>query len=57
VLDLVDERSNVRKQLDSELITSLDELFGVLGGANTRRGARQDDGASRKGGTLAEEAD
>jgi len=57
VLDLVDKRSNVRKQLDSKFISGLDEFLGVLGGAYARRGAGQDDGASGQGGTLAEEAD
>lgn len=57
VLDLVDEGTNVRQQLDGEFVTSLDELLGVLGGADTGRGTSQDDGTSGESGALRKEAD
>lgn len=57
VLDLVDESTNVGKQLNGKLIPSFDELLGILGCANTRRCTGQDDGTSRQGSALGKEAD
>lgn len=57
VLDLVDQSTNVRQQLDSKLIASLDELLGVLGSTDTGRGASEDDSTSGQSGALGEEAD
>lgn len=45
------------KELHRELISSLNELFGVLGRTNTGRSAGQNDGTSRQGSALGEEAD
>ncbi len=57
MLNLVNQSAHVRQQLDSKLVTSLDELLGVLGGADTGRGAGENDSTSGQGGTLREEAD
>jgi hypothetical protein len=57
VLDLVDEGADMGKQLDSELIASLDKLLGSLGCANSGRGTGQDNCAGGQGGALGEEAD
>lgn len=57
VLNLVDQSTHVRQQLDSKLVAGLDELLGVLGGADTGRGASENDSASGQSGTLREEAD
>lgn len=57
VLDLVDESTNVGKQLNSKLISSFNELLGVLSRTDTRRCAGQDDGTSRQGSALGKEAD
>jgi hypothetical protein len=47
VLNLVDQSTHVRQQLNSKLVASLDELLGFLGGADTGRGAGENDGTSR----------
>ena len=57
MLNLVDQSTHVRQQLDSKLVAGLDELLGVLGGADTGRGASENDSASGQSGTLREEAD
>lgn len=57
VLDLVDQSTDVREQLNSKLITDLDKLLGVLGCANTRRSTGQDDSTSGQSGALGKEAD
>lgn len=57
MLNLVDESTNVRKQLNGELIASLNKLLGVLGSANTRRCAGQDDSTSGQSSALGKEAD
>jgi hypothetical protein len=56
VLNLVDEGSNVRKQLDGKLIASFDELLGVLGCANARRGTGQNDSTGGQSSALRKEA-
>lgn len=57
VLDLVDQGTNVRQQLDGKVVTSLDELLGVLSGADAGRSTGQDNGTRWQGGALGEEAD
>lgn len=57
MLNLVDQGAHVREELHRELISSLDELFGVLGRTNTGRSTGQNEGTSRQGSTLGEEAD
>jgi hypothetical protein len=57
VLDLVDQGTNVRQQLDGKIVTSLNELLGVLGGADTGRGTGENDGTSGQSGALGKEAD
>lgn len=57
MLDLVDESTDVGKQLNGKLISSLDKLLGILSSANTRRCTGQDDGTSGQGGALGKEAD
>lgn len=47
----------MRQQLDSKLVASLDELLGVLSGADTGRGASENDSTSGQSGTLGKEAD
>lgn len=47
----------MRKQLNREVIASLDELLGILGRAHARRSSGQDDRASRQSSTLREKAD
>jgi hypothetical protein len=57
VLNLVDEGADMRKQLNSELVTRLDEVLRSLSCADSGRGAGQDNCASGQGGTLGKEAD
>lgn len=57
MLDLVDQSANVRQQLDGKVVTSLDELLGVLGGADTGRSTSQDNGTGGQSGALRQEAD
>lgn len=57
MLDLVDQGTHVRQQLNGELIASLDELLGVLGGADSGGSTGKDDGTSGQSGALGEEAD
>jgi len=57
VLDLVDESSDVREQLDGKLIPGLDKFLGCPGSTNTGRGAGQNDGTSEQSSALGEEAD
>ena len=57
VLNLVDESSNVRKELDGELVAGFDELLGVLGSADAGRGTGQNYSTGGQSGALGEEAD
>lgn len=57
MLDLVDQGTNVRQQLNGKVVTSLDEFLGFLSRANTGRGTSQDDGTSGQSSALGEEAD
>jgi hypothetical protein len=57
MLDLVDQSANVRQQLDGKVVASLDELLGVLGGADAGRSTGQDNGTSGQSGALGKEAD
>ena len=44
-------------QLDGELVAMLEELLGVLGGANTGGSTGENDSSRRQGGALGQEAD
>jgi hypothetical protein len=57
VLNLIDESSDVRKELDGELVAGLNELLGFFGGSDTRRSTCQNNGTGGQGGALREEAD
>lgn len=58
MLDLVDQGTDMGKQFDSKLITSLDKLrIGFLGCTNAGRCAGQNDSTGGQGGALGKEAD
>lgn len=57
MLNLVDQGTHVRQQLNGKVVTSLDELLGFLSRADTGRGTSQDDGTGGQSGALGKEAD
>ena len=57
MLNLVDKCSNVRQQLNGELVASLEKFLRIPSCANTGRSTSQDDCTGRQGGALGEEAD
>lgn len=57
MLNLVDQGTNVGKQLDGEVVASLNELLGVLGSTNTGRSTSQNNGTSAQSSALGKEGD
>lgn len=57
MLHLGNQSSNMRQQLDSKLVTSLEESWRGFGCPDTRRCASEDNRSSREGGSLREETD
>lgn len=55
MLDLVDQGTNVRKQLDSEVVASLDELLGVLGSTDTGGSASKNNSTRAQSSALGKE--
>ena len=47
MLDPVDEGANVREKFHCEFVPGFDEFFGILRGADARRGSSEDDGTRR----------
>jgi hypothetical protein len=57
MLNLVDQSAHKRRQLHAELVPSLEEFLGVLGGSDARWCTRQNNCSCGKRCALREEAD
>lgn len=52
ILELCNQRPNMRQQLNCKLISSLQKFLRVLRGTNARRSTSENDSSGRQGGTL-----
>ena len=52
ILELCNQRPNMRQQLNCKFIPSLQEFLRVLRGSNARWGASEDDSSGRKSCAL-----